>query len=108
MKALRLAGLKLVREWRAGEHWVLLLALVVAVASLTTVSFFTSRIDRGMAQRANELLAADLRIQSTQPLSTLYLQQGKTAGLRTAQTQSFNSVIVLGDWRLTITRAPQD
>ncbi len=94
MKALRLAWLKLIREWRAGEHSVLLLALVVAVTSLTTVGFFTSRIDRGMAQRANELLAADLRLQFTRPLSVRYLQEGQGLGLKTAETQSFNSVIV--------------
>src|SRR5882757_6961017 len=97
MKSLRLAWLKLRREWRAGEHLVLLLALLVAVSSLTAVSFFTSRVERAMAQRANEILAADLRLRSSQPLSPDYLQHAKALGLKTAEGEFFNSVIVLND-----------
>ena len=97
MKAVRLALLKLSREWRAGEYWVLIMALVVAVSALTAVSFFTSRIDRGMNQRANEVLAADIRLQSSQPLSNDYLQQAHALGIRSAQVETFNSVVVLDD-----------
>jgi putative ABC transport system permease protein len=92
-----LAARKLRREWRAGEHVVLVLALLIAVAALTAVSFFTSRVDRSMAQRANEVLAADMRLQSVRPMSAEYLQQAQMLGLQTTDTQSFNSVIVLGD-----------
>lgn len=92
-----LAARKLRREWRAGEHIVLLLALLVAVAALTAVSFFTSRVDRSMAQRANEVLAADVRLQSSQPLNPEYLQYAHSLGLQTSEAQAFNSVIVLGD-----------
>ncbi|MGE0115677.1 MAG: ABC transporter permease [Steroidobacteraceae bacterium] len=88
---------KLRREWRAGEHIVLVLALLVAVSALTAVSFFTSRVDRSMALRANEVLAADLRLQSNQPLSAEYLQHARSLGLQTSESQAFNSVIVLGE-----------
>jgi putative ABC transport system permease protein len=92
-----LATRKLRREWRAGEHIVLVLALLVAVAALTAVSFFTSRVDRSMAQRANEVLAADVRLQSNQPLNPDYLTYARGLGLQTSEAQAFNSVIVLGD-----------
>lgn len=92
-----LAARKLRREWRAGEHVVLVLALLVAVAALTAVSFFTSRVDRSMAQRANEVLAADMRLQSAKPLRAEYLQQAQSLGLQTSESQAFNSVIVLGE-----------
>ncbi len=92
-----LAARKLSREWRAGEHVVLMLALLVAVAALTAVSFFTSRVDRSMAQRANEVLAADIRLQSIAPLSAEYLQEAQSLGLQTSESQAFNSVIVLGE-----------
>ncbi|MGD9841374.1 MAG: ABC transporter permease [Steroidobacteraceae bacterium] len=97
MNSLRLAVLKLSREWRAGEHFVLVLALVVAVSALTAVSFFTSRVERSMAQRANEVLAADIRLQSSQELSNSYLQQATSLGLQTAQVLVFNSVVVLDE-----------
>jgi putative ABC transport system permease protein len=44
MRALSLALLMLAREWRSGELGVLLLALTIAVASLTGVGFLVSRI----------------------------------------------------------------
>lgn len=106
MNLLRFAWLKLRREWRAGEHVVLVLALLVAVTSLTAVSFFTSRVERAMAQRAHEILAADLRLQSAQPLSNTYLQHASAMGLNTAFGLAFNSVIVNGELSsLSSTRA---
>lgn len=97
MKSLRLALLKLRREWRAGEHLILVLALTVAATALTAVSFFTSRVERAMVQRANEVLAADLRLESSRPLSETYLSTAAVRSLRTAQVQSFPSVVVLGE-----------
>lgn len=93
----RLAALKLRREWRAGEHVVLVLALLVAVGALTAVSFFTSRVERSMTQRANEVLAADIRLQSSQPLPDENLQYAHGLKLQTSESQAFNSVIVLGE-----------
>jgi putative ABC transport system permease protein len=49
----------LAREWRSGELGVLLSALIVAVAALTGVGFLVDRIERSVALRANEVLAAD-------------------------------------------------
>ncbi len=97
MTAMRLAWLKLRREWRAGEHVVLVLALLVAVSALTAISFLTSRVDRAMAQRANEVLAADIRLRSNSVLSDDYLQQASQRGLQSAQLQTFPSVVILGD-----------
>lgn len=97
MHAARLSLQKIRREWRAGEHLVLIMALLVAVTALTTVSFFTDRVERAMKQRGNEILAADLRVTSTRPLPGGYLQHAQALGLRTAQVQSFNNVIVSGD-----------
>ena len=72
MKALRFALLALLRDWRSGELAVLLAALVVAVTALTGVGFFTDRIGQAVDQRAAEVLAADLRLRGTDPVSTDY------------------------------------
>ena len=50
----------LLRDLKSGELAVLLLALLVAVASLTAVGFFTDRVGRAVTQQAGEVLAADL------------------------------------------------
>src|SRR6185436_10894614 len=50
----------LMRDWRAGELRVLAMALVVAVASITSVAFFADRVGRALVRDAHQLLGADL------------------------------------------------
>ena len=48
----------LARDWRAGELRVLAMALVIAVAAITSVAFFADRIGQGLARDAHQLLAS--------------------------------------------------
>ena len=68
MRALRVAFRSLAREWKSGELGVLLLALSVAVAALTGVGFLVDRIGLAVEAQANEVLAADLRVSSQDPI----------------------------------------
>ncbi len=97
MRALRFALRNLWRDLKSGEMSVLLLALTVAVLSLTAVGFFTSRIGQGVRAQAAEVLAADLRIESSSPLPARYFTQGRTLGLATAQVESFPTAIFNGE-----------
>jgi putative ABC transport system permease protein len=92
MLALRL----LLREWRAGEFRILLAALAIAVAAVTTVSFFTDRVRGALDSQANQLLAADLVIISDHPLAPEYAAEARVLGLSTAHTVAFPSMIVAG------------
>src|SRR6202048_3086100 len=64
MQVVRFSLRNLWRDLKSGELSVLLLALSVAVLSLTAVGFFTSRISQGVRAQAAEVLAADLRLGS--------------------------------------------
>ena len=97
MRILRLALRNLVRDLKSGEIAVLLLALLVAVASLTAVRFFTSRIGRAVTQQAGEVLAADLRLQSGRPIAADYDAEALRRGLATARIQSMPSVVFYGE-----------
>jgi putative ABC transport system permease protein len=97
MRSLRFALLALARDWRSGELAVLLASLVVAVTALTAVGFFTDRIGQAVAQQAAEVIAADLRLRSTQEPSAEYVQAAQAQGLSTARTLSFPSVVFFGD-----------
>jgi putative ABC transport system permease protein len=97
MAALRFALRNLMRDLRSGELAVLLLALLVAVASLTAVGFFTSRISRAVEQQAGEVLAADLRLQSARPIPAGYDGEAASRGLRVARLASMPSVVFFGD-----------
>jgi len=106
MQALRFAMLALLRDWRSGELAVLLAALLVAVTALTGVGFFTDRIGQAVELRAAEVLAADLRLQSGQPLDPGYAVLAGERKIATAATVSFPSVVFFGeDSALTSLRA---
>lgn len=97
MRALRLALRSLGREWRSGELGVLLLALTIAVAALTGVGFLVGRIGEAVELQASEVLAADIRLGSPQPISQVYLDEAERRGLRTARSTALLSVVFHGD-----------
>src|SRR5258708_3422972 len=81
---------------KPGELWVWLLALTVAVLSLTAVGFFTSRISQGVRAQAAEVLAADLRLESPRTLPARYFAEAEARGLRSARILSFPTAIFSG------------
>ena len=91
---MKLARRFLWREWRAGELHILLLALAVAVAAVTTVSFFTDRVRQALATQANQLLAADLVLISDHPLTPDREAEARQLGLSVAHTVAFPSMVV--------------
>ena len=93
---LGLAARLLVRDWRGGETPVLFTALVVAVAAMGAVGFFTDRVSQAVSQQAGEVLAADLRVESNYPLPMDYPETARAEGLETAQVIQFRSVLVAG------------
>lgn len=91
-------GLRLLRrEWRGGELAVLASAVVIAVAAVTAVSFFTDRVGQAMELRAGEVLAADLVLRSDRPLPAEYRERAEQDGLRTGQTTRLSTVVASGD-----------
>lgn len=81
-----------VRDWRAGELRLLALALVIAVAAVTSVGFFVDRIRLGLERDAAQLLAADWVLSSDQPVADSVRERARAAGLRTADTVTFPSM----------------
>src|SRR3981081_3497182 len=109
MRSLFLALRSLAREWRSGELGVLLLALSVAVAALTGVGFLVSRISTAVALQASEVLAADIRLGSPQPVNEQYFEEAKRRGLSTARNTALLSVVFNGERsQLTNLRAVTD
>jgi putative ABC transport system permease protein len=97
MQVLRFALRNLWRDVKSGELSVLMLALTVSVLSLTAVGFFTSRISQAVGAQAAEVLAADLRLESSAPIPQRYLDLAHERGLRTARILSFPTAIFKGD-----------
>jgi putative ABC transport system permease protein len=109
MSLIRFAFRALRRDWSSGELTVLAAALLIAVASLTAVSFFTSRVGRAVTQQAGEVLAADLRLESARPIADGYDREAERRGLQSARTLSMPSVVFLGEEQaLVILRAASE
>ena len=100
---IRFATRHLWRDWRAGELGVLVGALVVAVAALTAVAFFTSRVSRAVELQAAELLAADLRVESGRPLPADWLGEAQRRGLASTALVAFPTAVFHGEDSLLVT-----
>ena len=97
MRAVAFALRTFGRELRSGEVLVLLAAVGLAVGALTAVGFLTDRIGKAVARQANEVLAADLRLRSQEPVPAEWRELAAEYGLDTAETMSFPSVVFAGD-----------
>lgn len=81
------------RDWRAGELYILALALIIAVSGMTTVGFFADRVEKTLSQESNQLLGADLLITSTRPLPEQYATEAQLRNLNTARITKFPSMV---------------
>lgn len=97
MRAISHALRTLGREWKSGELGVLLLALTIAVAALTAVGFVVSRVKSAVDLQASEVLAADLRLESPQPLDPSYSEEARRRGLAVAYSTGLISVVFKGE-----------
>ncbi len=100
MSRLPLALRFLLREWRAGEIRVLLLAVALAVASLTAVAFFADRIEGALGLEANTLLAADLALVADHPIAPALADEARRRGLEATSTATFLSMVLVGERNL--------
>lgn len=85
------------RDWRAGELRLIAAAIVVAVGSLTTVGFLTDRVQRAIELHATELLAADLVLESPEPITAAIRDAAAKLGLESTRTVSFRSMAAAGE-----------
>jgi putative ABC transport system permease protein len=79
----------LARDWRAGELRLLLLAVTLAVAALTSVGFFADRLQGGLSRDAKALIGGDAVLSSDNATPEAFIERARQEGLRTTQTLSF-------------------
>ncbi|UNM97237.1 ABC transporter permease [Ignatzschineria rhizosphaerae] len=92
-----LAFKQLMREIRAGELRILLVALLITVMISTAIGYFSTRLHASMEARAGEFLAADLVLRSNEDAADSQLKLAKDLGLEHAKTVNFSTVILNGD-----------
>jgi putative ABC transport system permease protein len=89
MGFLQLGWRTLWRDARAGELRLLVMAVALAVAALTSVAFFADRLEGGLQRDARQLLGGDVVVVSDNAPPAVFAEQARQRGMRTVQTLSF-------------------
>ena len=89
MLALRL----LWRDWRAGELTLLVTSLVIAVATVTTITLFVDRLDRALLRDSATFLGGDRVIASGSRVTEEITAHARAMGIREARTLNFLSMV---------------
>jgi putative ABC transport system permease protein len=90
--AFALAWRQTLRDFRAGELRLLLVAVTLAVGALTAVGFFADRLERSLARDARQLLGGDAIVSSDRPTPQAFLDEARARGLQVATTTGFPSM----------------
>jgi putative ABC transport system permease protein len=77
------------RDARAGELRLLVVAVVLGVAALSSVSFLADRLNGGLQRDARQLLGGDVVVVSDQATPAHIVQRAKSDGLQGVTTLSF-------------------
>ena len=77
------------RDLRAGELRLIIVAVLLAVAALTSVGFFADRLQAGLQRDARQLLGGDVVVVSDNPAPDSFVQQAHELGLQTVASATF-------------------
>ena len=81
------------RDWKGGELLLLVAALVIAVATVTSVGLLVDRLGQALIEESADFLAADRRITSSSPIPAVYQTEAQRLSLEVAETTSFVSMV---------------
>ncbi len=85
------------RDLRSPQFIVIGLAVLVAVASITAVGSFTSRVRLALDEQSHVMLAADLAVQSSEALPAALIAQASAAGLEHSQFLGMRTMLSAGE-----------
>ena len=100
--AVRLAWRQIGRSRRDGSAWILLIALVVAVAAVGAVSQMTDRVRAGMERQGAATLAGDLELELRAPLDEKRAAILDEIGVAHHGVTVFPSVVSQNDDEITL------
>jgi len=89
---MKLALRLLWRDFKAGELWLLLLSLVLAVTTVTAISIFADRIRNSIQDQASQLLAGDIQVRGSSSIPGEWRQKAVELGLDTSDILTFQAM----------------
>ena len=85
------------RELASGELRLLVLSLIVATASLSSIGFLINKINDSMTDHASQLNGAQLTLKSPHVIKAQWLSKADELQLKQAQMRVFPSMLVVGE-----------
>ena len=85
------------RDWRSGELTLLLVSLIIAISTVTTITLFVDRLQQALLLESASFLAADVVVSSSAPIRPELLEHASELGLEQAETLSFLSMVFSAD-----------
>ena len=85
------------RDWKSGELRLLMLALIIAVAAVTSVGLLADRVSSALRHDSAQTIGGDLALQGDEPIPEAFVAQAQSRGLSIANTVQFPSMAVAGD-----------
>ncbi len=94
---MKIAAKLLWREFNKGELNLLIVALLIAVTSMSSVSLITNRVATALLQQAGDLIAADVLVSSTEVTPADWLKKANSNSINYTKTVQFPSVVLSDD-----------
>jgi putative ABC transport system permease protein len=85
------------QDWRLAEVRLLIIALALAVAAVSSVGFLVDRFEAALKRDAAQLLGGDLVLSADRRLPAELIPQAQAFGLNVAETVSFPSMAAAGE-----------
>ena len=98
------------RDLRAGDLRLLVLAVVVAVAAISSVGFMSDRVSRALERDASRMLGADLVVETPAVAEQAWIDRAQQDGLTAVRTWRFPSMVggVNGNLQLASIKAVEE
>ena len=93
MNTFRLMLRMFARDLRAGELTLIFVAILLAVAALTSVGFLTDRVRGAVEREAHQLLGGDLLLSADHPWPDAWREAARRQGLRIAESALLLSMV---------------
>ncbi len=85
------------RDLRAGELRLLIVAVMLAVAALSSVGFFADRLQAGLQRDVRQLLGGDVVVVGDNPTAPAFAERARAEGLQALETSSFPTMARASD-----------
>jgi len=71
----------------------LMIALIISVTAISSVTFLADRLQKSFSQKAHEMIASDLIVRGDHPIDEKFQEKSVKNGLQTANTVIFSTMM---------------